>query len=97
MDLLFNILDKTLTGPPIEKRDFEFKLVPKTTRDVLKEYGLEKTFDPENPINTDLKLAEQFYKAGYELALRLGMFCPDTKRRVIFTEEEIKEALRNAP
>jgi len=97
MDLLFNILDKTLTGPITTKRDFEFKLVPQITRQILKEYGLEKTFDPSNPVNSDLKLADDFYRAGYELALRLGMFCPDTGRRVMFTEEEVKEALRNAP
>lgn len=97
MDLLFNILDKTLSGPPISKREFEFKLIPQTTRQVLREYGLEKTFNPDNPINTDLKLADEFYKAGYDLALRIGMFCPDTERRVLFSEEEIKEALRNAP
>jgi len=97
MDLLFNILDKTLTGPPIEKREFEFKLVPKLTKEVLKEFGLEKTYDPNNPINTDLTLAKDFYNAGYELALRLGMFCPDTKRRIIFTDEELKESLRNVP
>lgn len=81
----------------MEKREFEFKLVPKTTREILKEYGLENTFDKNNPINTDLSLAKDFYRAGYDLALRLGMFCPDTDRRVIFTEDEIKEALRNAP
>lgn len=97
MDLLFNVLDKTLTGPPMEKHEFELKLVPRTTREVLKEFGLEKTFDPENPINTDLSLAKDFYRAGYELALRLGMFCPDTGRRVIFTEDEIKQALSDAP
>jgi len=97
MDFLFNILDKTLTGPPIEKREFEFKLVPKLTKEVLKEFGLEKTYDPNNPINTDLTLAKDFYHAGYELALRLGMFCPDTKRRVIFTDEELKESLRDVP
>lgn len=97
MDLLFNILDKTLSGPPISKREFEFKLIPQTTRQVLREYGLEKTFNPDNPINTDLKLADEFYKAGYDLALRIGMFCPDTERRILFSEEEVKEALRNAP
>lgn len=97
MDLLFNILDKTLTGPPIEKNDFEFKLTPKTTKEVLKEYGLEKTFDPNNPINTDLSIAKEFYRAGYDLALRLGMFCPDTGRRVMFSDEEIKQALSDAP
>ena len=84
MDLLFDTLDKTIEGPLSSKRDFEFKLVPQTTREVLKEHGLEKVFDPKNPINTDLRLASKFYDAGYDLALRIGMFCPDTGRRIVF-------------
>ena len=97
MDLLFNILDKTLAGPLMEKRAFELKLVPKVTAEVLREYGLERVFDPESPINTDLSLAKEFYRAGFDLALRLGMFCPDTKRRVMFTEGELRQALQDAP
>jgi len=97
MDLLFEILDKTITGPPANKRDFELKLVPKATREVLKEHGLEKVFDPKNPINTDLGLVSEFYRAGYDLALRTGMFCPDTSRRMVFSEEELKEALDRGP
>jgi methylamine--corrinoid protein Co-methyltransferase len=97
MDPLFNVLDKTLTGPPTTRRDFELKLVPQTTREVLKEHGLEKTFDSKNPINTDLSLARKFYEAGYEFLLKVGMFCPDTNRRVVFTEDEIKDAMDRAP
>jgi methylamine--corrinoid protein Co-methyltransferase len=97
MDFLLNILDKTLTGPPIAKKEFELHLLPTATREVLKEYGLEKTCDPNNPINTDQTLADTFYKAGYDLAIRTGMFCPDTSRRMMFSEQEISEALRNTP
>ena len=97
MDLLFDTLERTISGPLMEKREFEFKFVPRTTREVLKEHGLEKVFDPKNPINADLNLAGQFYDAGYELALRLGMYCPDTHRRIVFSDEEIKTAVSRAP
>lgn len=97
MDYLFRVLDKTLTGSPTTRHDFELKFVPQTIRQVLKEYGLEKTCDPANPINTDLGLAKKFYEAGRDLLLRLGMFCPDTNRRVTFTEDEMREALDRAP
>jgi methylamine--corrinoid protein Co-methyltransferase len=97
MDLLFEVLDKTLSGPPISKRDFEFKLVPQTTKEILHEYGLAKVFDPNNPINTDLSLASKFYEAGFELLLKIGMFCPDTGRRIVFTENEVKDAIYGAP
>lgn len=97
MDLLFDTLDRTIAGPLTTKRDFEFKLVPQTTKELLTEHGLSKVFDPNNPINTDLSLAAEFYKAGYELALKVGMFCPDTNRRIVFSEDEIKGALSEAP
>ncbi len=97
MDLLFETLDKTLTGPICTKRDFELKLVPQATKEVLKAHGLEKVFDPNNPINTDLGLAASFYEAGYDLAQRIGMFCPDTGRRITFSESELKAALERVP
>ena len=97
MDLLFSTLDKTIEGPLSNKRDYEFKLVPQTTKEVLKAHGLEKVFDPQNPINTDLGLARKFYEAGFELALRVGMFCPDTGRRLGFNAQELREGLRSAP
>ncbi len=97
MEPLFDVLEKTLSGPLTTKRDFEFKLVPQATREVLKEHGLEKAFDPKHPINTDLNLASQFYDAGFDLALRVGMFCPDTGRRIVFNDSEISDAVRKAP
>jgi len=97
LDLLFDTLERTISGPLTNKRDFEFKFVPQTTREVLKEHGLEKVFDPKNPINTDLKLASRFYDAGYDLALRIGMFCPDTGRRIVFSDDELKDGTRRAP
>ncbi len=97
MDLLFDILERTIAGPLTNKRDYEFKLVPQATREVLKEHGLEKTFDPQNPINSDLNLAGRFYEAGFDLALKVGMLCPDTGRRIMFSDDELRAAVRRAP
>ena len=93
---LLEVMDRTLIGPPISRKEWEYKLVPRTTMRVLKDHGLERTFDPNNPINTDLSLADEFWEAGFSLAVELGMFCPETERIVKFTEEEIEEALKNA-
>ncbi len=97
MDLLFEIIQKTIDGPPMSKKEFEYKFIPKQTREVLKEYGLENVYNPENPINTDLSLAKEFYNAGFDLALRIGLYCPDTQRRVVFSEDEIKGYIERAP
>jgi len=90
------ILDRAHTGPPCTAKEWGFKLF-KTIAEKLKKYGVEKTCDTENPINTDDELADRFYKAGYELALEMGVFCQDTDRIIKLTEEELDEAIRNAP
>ena len=94
---LLEVLDKTLTGKPANKREWDYKIVPQTIMKTLRDYKLLKTFDPENPVNTDESLADEFWEAGFALALELGMFCPETGRIVKFTEEELKEGLERAP
>jgi len=97
MDLLFDIMERTLNGPPVAKKEFEYRFIPRITRGKLKEHGLDGSFDPANPINTDLGLAKEFYQVGLELAVEMGLFCPDTERRILFTEQEIMERARSAP
>ena len=92
-----DVLDKTRIGEHCSEKDWDFKIVPSKTKEILKEHGLENTFDRENPINTSFDLADAFWRAGFELALRLGMFCPDTERIVKFSEVELKEALKRVP
>lgn len=81
----------------MDKREFEYKFIPALVREILKEYDLDNTFDRDNPINTDLGLAKDFYEAGFDFALRSGLYCPDTGRRVIFDENEIRDAVARAP
>jgi methylamine--corrinoid protein Co-methyltransferase len=91
------ILDRTRNGPFCEVRDWETKVLPSEIKSVLKEHGLEKTCDAENPINTDDGLADDFWRAGFDLALRLGMLCPQTGRIIKFSDDELKDSLENRP
>ncbi len=90
------VLDKAHTGTPCTAKDWGFKLSA-AIAGKLKKYGLEKTCDTENPINSDDELADLFYKAGYELALEMGVFCQDTDRVIKITEKEMDSAIRSAP
>ena len=91
------VLDRAHTGPMCEVKDWDVKVIPSKVKEKLKEYGLEKTCTPENPVNTDDGLADEFWKAGFDLAVDLGMLCIDTKRIIKFTEDELKETMREAP
>ena len=94
---ILEILDKCHHGPVCTVKEWETRVIPTKVSQKLKEHGLQGTFTPENPINTDDALADEFFKAGFDLAVDIGMLCPDTERVVNLTEEEIKDGVRNAP
>lgn len=92
---LLNNLDKAYTGPLCTVKEWDTKVIPRTIKAKLKEHGLENTYDPENPINTSDELADRFFKAGWELALELGMLCEDTERIIKIDESELLETIRD--
>ncbi|WP_309493708.1 monomethylamine:corrinoid methyltransferase [Candidatus Hecatella orcuttiae] len=94
---ILEVLDRTCTGPVCTERDWDIKVIGEGVLQKLKEHGLSKTFDKDNPINCDDGLADDFYRAGFEFAVETGMLCSDTGRVVRFTEEELKEALKDSP
>ncbi|ATW24858.1 monomethylamine:corrinoid methyltransferase [Candidatus Formimonas warabiya] len=94
---LLKSLEKAFTGPICSVKEWDTKIIPQTIKEKLKKYGLQNTLDMENPINTDDDLADQFFKAGHELALELGMLNVETERIIKITEEELKHTLMHKP
>ena len=94
---LLEVLDRAHTGPVCSVKDWDMKVIPGQVLEKLSEHGLKGTCTPENPINTDDGLADEFWRAGFELAVDVGMICLDTERVIKFTEEELNEAIKNAP
>lgn len=92
---LLNNLDKAYTGPVVAMKEWDTKIIPKTIKEILKKYGLNNTLDMDNPINYDDDLADTFFKAGWELALELGLYCEDTERVIKITEDELLECIRD--
>lgn len=94
---LLRSLNKAYTGPIMPMKEWDTRVIPKTIKGILKKYRLEGTLDMENPINCDDELADTYFKAGWELALELGMYCEDTERVIKITEDELLEAIRDYP
>lgn len=92
---ILDSLDKAYTGPVTTLKEWDIKTIPTAIRNKLKEHGLEKTYDPENPINCDDELADKYWQAGKELALELGLFCEDTERVIKITEEEYEDTVKH--
>ena len=94
---ILKTLDRTQNGEYCTVKEWDVKRIPKHVREKLNKYDLTKTSDRENPVNMDGELADRFFKAGYELALELGMLCETTDRIIKVSEEELEEAIQAAP
>jgi methylamine---corrinoid protein Co-methyltransferase len=91
------ILNRSQDGEYCTVKEWDIRRIPKAVKATLKKYDLVNTCTPENPVNTDPELADRFFKAGYEMALGLGMLCETTDRIIKASEEELAEAIKAAP
>lgn len=89
-----DVIEKSFTGPYIEEREFDALLVKKV-KELVKEYDI--TYDPEEVIPSDNTLAKDVWEAGLKLIIEVGGYNMSTNRRILFTEDEVKSALRNIP
>jgi len=89
--LLWEILDRTMTGPIMDEEKFEVELFPTRIAEIVARHKIEH--DPEEPIMSDPDMADEIFKAGLELLLEVGLYCKDTKRIVKFNEQELKEVI----
>ena len=94
---ILEILGRAQTGQYCTQKEWDTKRIPLTIRSILKEHGLQKTCDVDNPVNTDMELADKFFAAGYQAALELGYLCTDTDRIISVSKEELDNALKFAP
>jgi hypothetical protein len=89
------VLDRAQNGPVCLEKDFDLKLLVPGLRRVIKDYNI--SFDTATPVPDDDSLADSLWQAAMDLYLEIGTLCTDTHRRILFTEDEIKEALGNFP
>jgi len=94
MVMYLDIVDKSEQGPYMEEREFD-KLLIRKVRELVKEYNIR--YDPDEVVPSDTSLANDVWKAGFTLVLEVGGYNISTHRRIIFSEDEIKDALKNIP
>lgn len=92
-----DILYRTQTGEYCSNKDWDIRRIPSSVNQILDKYGLRGVCDQDNPVNTDMELADRFFLAAREHALHLGLYCIDTERIVMVNEEELDTALDSAP
>jgi methylamine--corrinoid protein Co-methyltransferase len=89
------ILRRAETGPVIDEKEFEAKLITPTVKRLIKKYGVH--YDKDMVVPSDDDMADRIYQAGLEFAIEVGMFCQDTSRRITWSREEYEEGLSYCP
>jgi hypothetical protein len=69
---LFEVLQRSETGPIMDEADFERKLVGPTIKRLIEKYDIQYT--GEFYVNCDGELAGRVYQAGVDFANEIGGF-----------------------
>jgi len=91
---ILDVIKRVDTGPFCKEHDFDLKIASKLS-ELLKGYDIK--YDPKQPIPTNNDLVDDAFRAALDLFLDVGVLCIDNSRLIKFEEEEVKEALRDAP
>lgn len=91
---IWDVIERAKTGEKIAEKDFDMRIFRKV-QELSKEFKVK--YDPNRPIPSDDKMADELYHAGLRLFLEVGSYCTNTGRVIKFTEQEVKESLEAAP
>ncbi|MBL7118513.1 monomethylamine:corrinoid methyltransferase [Candidatus Bathyarchaeota archaeon] len=92
---LLDVAERARSGPKIDIKEWDLNLFKKI-QELLKEYDIRLRADEEF-LNTDNSIADAAFQAAYDFIVETGTFCISTGRIIKFTEEEVKEALKEIP
>jgi methylamine--corrinoid protein Co-methyltransferase len=91
-----NVLDKAETGPMVDIKEWDQVFIYETIQELVEKHNIKlDTQDPGVP--SDDALAYRVFDAALELAVRSGVYCTDTQRRMIWTSEELQTVLDRVP
>ncbi len=94
-DYLLGVLDKAENGPFIEEVDYDRQYIYKRIVELIKKYDVR--WEKGTMVPADDALADRVFEAGMELARETGLYCLDTKRRMIWSRAELDGVLARAP
>lgn len=89
------VIDRAMAGRHCSETEFDMEVAVPKIQELVAKYRIK--YDPNNPVPADDDLADRVFQAGLELYRDVGTYCPDTERIIRFSEEELREALAEAP
>ncbi len=91
---LLATLDKAENGPIIDEKDFDKNQIGSAVQDIIQRFDINWPKDVFVP--SDDALADRLFEAGLTLAEESGLFCMDTRRRMVWERNELLDILRDA-
>ncbi|MCJ7733907.1 MAG: monomethylamine:corrinoid methyltransferase, partial [Anaerolineales bacterium] len=88
------IVKRSENGPYQKESEYDLTLA-KTVMRLVKEYDIQ--YEPLVLVPSDDGLAGRVYQAAFDLVLEMGIYNQSTQRRILFSREEIEEAVAAAP
>lgn len=92
---VYDIYDRAKTGPKVEEKEWDYKIISQTATKLKKKYGIK--MDKKVIVPTDKELINKLFKAGMEMLVECGVYCMDTGRVIKYTEEEVRAGIKAAP
>lgn len=92
---VFDVYDRAKTGPKMEEKEWDFKLIPQTARKLKNKYEIK--MDKKTIIPEDKELINKLFNAGLEMLVECGIYCMDTGRVIKYTKDEVLHAIKSAP
>lgn len=92
---VFEVYERAKSGPKVDEKDWDFKIIPQTASRLKKKYGIK--MDKKQMIPTDTGMISNLFQAGLEMLLECGVYCIDTNRVIKYTKDEVLSALEAAP
>jgi len=88
------IVKRSEIGPYMKEADFD-RTFSRKVKELVQRYQLK--YDPKLLVPTDEEMIDHLYRAAIDLFVDLGVYNQSTERRVIFTREEVEQAIAAAP
>ena len=88
------ICQRSENGPYMKESEYDLTLA-RTVARLVKDYEI--TYNPQVLVPNDDDLADRVYKASVDLFTEMGVYNQTTQRRILFTREEVEEAVAAAP
>ncbi len=89
------IYERAIKGPIMSEKDFDMKVFLPNMKEVVKKHEI--CYEKDNPVPSDDTAADNLFEAAVEFMTRVGVYCQGTNRVMQFSEDEIRQVLREAP